>query len=157
MRVGNQEEGGLTAKRATFSLHQELEGMLEDEKIALGRSIFSAMKAKSARVSDSPVLRGKVNRNRHSNNYLSEELIADTECTKPVISEEIVKDLNLQVKPLSNSRTILDASGRCLDITGTTKLFVSSQVLRGTQETGRRSCSKGEFCGQRNTNFTLAT
>ena len=113
MRVWIKEEGGLAAKTATFSLHQELEGMIEYDKLA-----------KSAKVSGSLVFRGNVYRNRHSNNYLSEELIADTGCNKPAINEEIVKDLNVQVKPLSNNMTIIDYSGRCLDITGTVKLYV---------------------------------
>ena len=60
MRVGNQEDERRLAKRVTFGLHQELEGMLEDEQINLGESIFSALKAKSARESDSPIIRGKV-------------------------------------------------------------------------------------------------
>ena len=149
MRVGIQEEGRRSAKRATFGLHEELEGMLENEQITLGRSIFSALKAKSAKESDSPILRGKVYRSRHSNKYLSEDLVADTGCTKPIISEDIVKDLNLQVNPLSKNMTIVDASGRSLDITGTVKLYVSSQalggrrklvegaVLRDTQRTGK--------------------
>ena len=60
MRVGNQEDERRLAKRVTFGLHQELEGMLEDEQINLGKSIFSALKAKSARESDSPIISGKV-------------------------------------------------------------------------------------------------
>ena len=134
MRVGIQEEGRRSAKRATFGLHEELEGMLENEQIALGRSIFSALKAKSAKESDSPILRGKVYHSRHSNKYLSEDLVADTGCTKPIISEDIVKDLNVQVKPLSKNMTIVDASGRSLDITGTVKLYVSSQALGGRRK-----------------------
>ena len=134
MRVGIQEEGRRSAKRATFGLHEELEGMLENEQIILGRSIFSALKAKSAKESDSPILRGKVYRSRHSNKYLSEDLVADTGCTKPIISEDIVKDLNLQVNPLSKNMTIVDASGRSLDITGTVKLYVSSQALGGRRK-----------------------
>ena len=134
MRVGNQEDERRLAKRVTFGLHQELEGMLEDEQINLGKSIFSALKAKSARETDSPTVKGKVYPSRHSNKYLTEDLCHDTGCTKPIISEEIVKDLNLQVKPLSRNMTIVDASGRSLDITGTVKLYVSSQALGGRRK-----------------------
>ena len=134
LRVGNQEEERDSAKRVIFSLHEELEGMLEDEQISLGKSIFSAMKAKASRENDSPIIKGKVYQNRKTEKYSCESLVMDTGCTKPIISEAIVEDLNIQVKPLSRNMTIVDASGRSLDITGTAKVYVSVS----SQADGRR-------------------
>ena len=134
LRVGNQEEERHSAKRVIFSLHEELEGMLEDEQISLGKNIFSAMKAKASRENDSPIIKGKVYQNRKTDKYSCESLVMDTGCTKPIISEAIVEDLNIQVKPLSRNMTIVDASGRSLDITGTVKVYVSSQALDGRRK-----------------------
>ena len=93
------------------------------------------MKAKASRENDSPIIKGRVYRNRKTDKYSCESLVMDTGCTKPIISEAIVEDLNIQVKPLSRNMTIVDASGMSLDITGTVKVYVSSR----TQETGGSS------------------
>ena len=58
LRVGFREEGEPSARRAIFSLKEELESMSEGEAEALGKSIFSALKVKSAKESDSPILKG---------------------------------------------------------------------------------------------------
>ena len=58
MRVGLGEEQ--SARRAILNLNDELEDMSQDDIEALGQSIFSMLKAISAKETDSPFLKGKV-------------------------------------------------------------------------------------------------
>ena len=90
--------------------------MSEGEIEALGESIFSALKAKSAKESDSPILKGKVFPTRQSNKGLYEDLVCDSGCTKTIVSKQICQDLNIQIKRLLSSMLITDASGRSLNI-----------------------------------------
>ena len=105
--------------------------MSEEDIEALGESIFSALKAKSAKESDSPIFKGKVFPTRQSNKGLYEDLVCDSGCTKTIVSKQICKDLNIQIKPLSSNMSITDASGRCLNIIGTAKMYISNTQVLG--------------------------
>ena len=82
----------------------------------MGKSIFSALKVKSAKESDSPILKGKLFPTRQSNKGLYEDLVCD---------------LDIQIKPLSSNMSITDASGRCLNIIGTAKMYISNTQVMG--------------------------
>ena len=66
----------------------------------------SDLKVKSAKESDSPILKGKVFPTRQSNKGLYEDLVCDSGCTKTVVSKQISKDLDIQIKALSSNRLL---------------------------------------------------
>ena len=101
MRVGLGEEQ--FAWRAFLHLNDELQDMSQDDIKALGQSIFSVLKAKSAKESDSPILKGKIFPNRKSNRGLYEDLFCDSGCTKSIVSKQICQDF----KGNTNDREIL--------------------------------------------------
>ena len=88
MRVGLGEEQ--SARRAILNLNDELEEDME----ALGQSIFTALKAKSAKETVSPILKGKIFATR-----------------KSIVDKQICQVFNSQISPLSSRTIITNASG----------------------------------------------
>ena len=129
MRVGLGEEQ--SARRAILNLNDELEIMSKEDIEALGQSIFSVLKAKSAKETDSPILKGKVFSTRKSTKGLYEDLVCDSGCTKTIVSKQICQDLTIQISPLSSSMIITDASGNSLNIIGTAKFYISNTQVLG--------------------------
>ena len=117
------------AKRTTYTLHEEIQDMGEMELQRMGDQIFPALRAKSAKSGDSPIIQGKIYPSRDSHKCTTELCVADTGCSHAVISENIVKDLKMVPKPFKEKMTITDASGNSLDIIGTITVFLSAQVL----------------------------
>ena len=134
-----------TAKRLIYTLHEELEDMEKEEQQMMGQQIFSALRAKSVKNSESPAIQGNIYPSRNSSRYTTESCIADTGCSHAVISENIVKDLKLSPKPFKENMTITDASGNSLDITGTITVFITAQVLGGSRRMVQAAVLRGNL------------
>merc|ERR1711923_217687 len=53
----------------------------------------------------------------------------DSGCTFPIASLEVIKQLKMKVLPLTQSLTIVEASGSPLTLLGTASIFIESDVL----------------------------
>ena len=71
-------------------------------------------------------MKEKVFPTRQSNKGLYEDLVCDSGCIKIVCT-----DLDIHIKPLSSNMSITDASGRCLNIIGTAKMYISNTQVLG--------------------------
>ena len=107
------------AKKALFSLEEELKNMSEEEHAKFGDSVFQSLKVKTAKAQSSPLLRAKIFPSRHSNGGTEEDMCADTGCTKPIIGTEICREQKISIQPLAGGMVIADASGNKLNIIGT--------------------------------------
>ena len=105
-RVGLGVQG--SARRALFNIHEELEGFSEEELQRFGEQIFMA---KTAKGPDSHVIEGKIFAHRKFNKFMSEKCIADTGCSHSIISEQIVKELNLIPRPFKQNLSMVRCSG----------------------------------------------
>ena len=81
-----------SAKKALFSLEEELKSMSEAEHAKFGDSVFQSLKVKTAKAHNSPLFRAKIFNNRNSNRGMEEDMCADTGCTKPIIRAMICKE-----------------------------------------------------------------
>ena len=64
----------------------------------------------------------------------------DTGCTYPLTTTAVTKALKLEIKPLTGTVEIIDASGNALDVLGTTRMFIDSEILEA--QTGRGCCHR---------------
>ena len=64
------------------------------------RSTSDAKSASRTRVLEGPNIQGEVYKNRDDKEGLRENAIADTGCFYSIISQEIIQDLNIPIKPL---------------------------------------------------------
>ena len=112
--------------------------MSEEENSAFGASVFKALKAKSVKQKAksvkqdvlSPIFRATVFPDRSSNKGKTEDMVADTGCTKTIVGAEICRELGITIRPLTSGLHIKDASGNRLNIIGTAAFYISSpQVL----------------------------
>ena len=129
LRIGLGEEH--STRKAVYNLNDELEDMSKDDIEALGQSIFSVLKAKSAKDQDSPILKGKIFANRKTNRGSFEDLVCDSGCTMSVISKSICEDQNIPITPLSSDMIIRNASGNSLNIIGTSKVYIENLKVLG--------------------------
>ena len=105
--------------------------MTKDDIDALSQSIFSVLKAKSAKDQDSPIIKGKIYANRKTNRGSFEDLVCDSGCTKSIISKTICQDQNIPITPLSSYMIITNASGNSLNIIGTAKVYIENLKVLG--------------------------
>ena len=142
-RLAKVGMGLRSAKRAILKLEDELQNMSAGQKEEFGDSVFQALSVKSAKASSSPVFQAEVFNSRTSTKGKTEELCADTGCSKPIIGAAICKEQKIPIKPLNNNMTITDASGRALNIVGTSTFFVKSQVFGGKMKMVKAAVLEG--------------
>ena len=130
-----------SAKRALLNLEEELQSMSEGQREEFGDSVFQALSVKSARATSSPVFRAEVFNSRTSTRGKTEELCADTYI--PIIGAVICREQKIPIRPLSNNMTITDASGRALNIVGTSTFYVKSQVFGGRMKRVKAAVLEG--------------
>ena len=130
-RVNLPPEGG--AKRALFKpdLNTQLSNMTEDEAEIWGEGVFKALRAKAAKTEDNPVVMATAWSKLNSGISTRTDAVMDSGCTHPVVSLSVVKALKMQVQPLSNELTIIEASGSQLKIEGTVRIYLEAEVLGG--------------------------
>ena len=64
-----------------------------------------------------------------------ENIVCDSGCSFPVVSEKIVSRLGIKIRPFSSNFKIVDASGNSLQLRGTAVLYITTQVLGRRVET----------------------
>ena len=55
----------------------------------------------------------------------------DTGCNFPLTTTAVTEAIGAEVKPLTESLEIIDASGRPLEIMGTIRMFIGNRILGG--------------------------
>ena len=122
--------GAGSAKRATQastafsfpslgSIHGSIEEMSQEQ---IQEKIGKAYIAKNNQ--SSPIMQGIISKNKNGKGGTEEKLIADSICSFPVISDQIVKKLDIRIKPFSQPVNILEASVNSLNLLGSAKLFI---------------------------------
>ena len=92
---------------------------------------FIAYRARVARKNDTPVTKAMVYLKMQGGRGTETDSVNDTECIYPLTTTAVTEALGIEVKPITGSLEIIDASGNALDILGTTKMFIDSRVLGG--------------------------
>ena len=121
------------ARKALFkgSLNEELSAMSIEESKAWGKQVFSALKAKSARAEDNPVVRAIVHSKLHGGRSTSADTIMDSGCTYPLTTMLVAEAIKKKVQTLTRELIIVEASGKKLEILGTVKFNLEADVLGG--------------------------
>ena len=92
---------------------------------------YIAYKARVARENDTPVTKAMVYSKMQGGRGTETDSVKDAGCTYPHTTTAVTEALGIEVKPLTGSLEIIDASGNALDILGTTRMFIDSQILGG--------------------------
>ena len=128
MRARIDRMGMTGAARRAFTFEGELLNMNTEEATDFAESVTKALAAKKPGTPNSPIFRAEVTPNRNSERGRTEDLVADTGCTRSIIGAKICKDNGITVYPLAGMK-ITDASGNLLKIVGTCEFYILSQVL----------------------------
>ena len=128
-RVGMPPE---IARKALFrDLNEELSNMSEEATKEWGQGIFKALKAKSAKSDDSPIVMGKIWSKINGGISTNVDAIMDSGCTHPLTTMSVTEAIKMKVTPLSRDLVIVEASGKNLRILGTVRMFLEADVLGG--------------------------
>ena len=92
-------------------------------------------KCRLAKTNASPVIKGMISKRENMKNGSEENLVCDSGCSFPVVSERIVSRLGIRIRPFSSNFNIVDASGNSLKLRGTAVLYITTQVLGSRVET----------------------
>ena len=123
------------ARKALFKdLNKELSNMSEEATKEWGQGIFKALKAKSAKSDDSPIVMGKIWSKINGGISTNADAIMDSGCTHPLTTMSVTDAIKMKVTPLSRELIIVEASGKNLRILGTVRMFLEADVL-GWKET----------------------
>ena len=93
--------------------------------------MFKAFKAKSTRDEENPVVKGRVWSKLNGGTSTTKDAIMDSGCTYPVTTETVMDEMKSEIKPLRKELTIIEASGKSLEILGTVKMYLKAEVLVG--------------------------
>ena len=115
---------------AKKSLFQFLNTISEDEQEQLGEEIDRCCRAKTASDvnEDTAVIFADLHSKLVGGKKTREIAVMDSGCTRDIVSEDIMKDLGLQMMQLDRPLNIVSADGSVLNIIGTTTLFLSCQA-----------------------------
>ena len=119
--------GGNTAKKSLF---QYLNTISEDEGEKLGEEIERCYRAKTVSdgTEDTAVVFADLHSKLAGGRKSREIAIMDSGCTRDIVSEDIARDLGLQIQKLDRQLNIVTADGSILNIIGTTTLFFACQA-----------------------------
>ena len=105
--------------------------MSEEATKEWGQGIFKALKAKSAKSDDSPIVMGKIWSKINGGISTNADAIMDSGCTHPLTTMSVTNAIKMKVTPLSSELIIVEASGKNLRILGTVRMFLEADVLGG--------------------------
>ena len=113
---------GDTAKKSLF---QYLNTISEEDGEKLGEEIDRCYRAKTASAEDTEtaVVFADLHNKLSGGKKTREIAVMDTGCTRDIVSQDIVRDLNLQTWELDRPLNIVTADGSVLNIVGTTTLY----------------------------------
>ena len=119
--------GGNTAKKSLF---QYLNTISEDEGEKLGEEIERCYRAKTVSdgTEDTAVVFADLHSKLAGGKKSREIAIMDSGCTRDIVSEDIARDLGLQIQKLDRQLNIVTADGSILNIKVTTTLFFACQA-----------------------------
>jgi len=122
------------AKRTLFKkteLNSYLSTMDEKDRKTWGEGVFKALRAKTARSTENPTVKGTMWSNRNGGRSTDADAIMDSGCTHPLITQTVTDALNMEITPLSRDLEIVEASGKNLTILGTVQIYLECEVLGG--------------------------
>ena len=121
---------GETAKKSL--LFEHLNSISEEESEQLGVEIERVYRAKTASEGDgdTAVIFADLHSKLVGGRKTREIAVMDSGCTRDIISEDICKDLNLQMWKLDRPLNIVTADGSTLNIIATCTLYLSCQATR---------------------------
>ena len=96
-----------------------------------GQGIFKALKAKSAKSDDSPIVSGKMWSKINGGISTKVDTIMDSGCTQPLTTMLVTDAIKMKVTPLARELIIVEASGKNLRILGTVRMYLETEVLGG--------------------------
>ena len=111
--------------------------MKEDEKKELaGR--FTAYRARIARNEDTSEVQSTAHSKITGGKCTDTGFIMDSDCTFPITSTAVAKVLGAEIKPLTRSLEIIDASGKIMDIIDHPHVYRQQSVGRKKVSGSRR-------------------
>jgi hypothetical protein len=101
-RVGLPNMAKRTLLKKT-GLNSYLSTMDEKDSQIWGEGVFKALRAKSARSTDNPIVKGTMWSNRNGGRSTDADAIMDSGCTHPLITETITDALRMKITPLTRN------------------------------------------------------
>ena len=113
-------------------MFEHLNSISEEESEQLGEEIERVYRAKTASEGDgdTAVIFADLHSKLVGGRKTREIAVMDSGCTRDIISEDICKDLNLQMWKLDRPLNIVTADGSTLNIIATCTLYLSCQATR---------------------------
>ena len=111
--------------------NEELSNLREDHKREFCESMFKAYRAKSVEDEENSVVKGRVWTRLNGGTSFKTDTIMDSGCTYPVTTKTVTDEMKDEIKPLKESLTIYEPSGKSLEVLGTEKMFLEAEVLGG--------------------------
>ena len=97
----------------------------------LGESVFKAYSAKSVEDEENSVVKGRVWTKLNGGTSFKTYTIMNSGCTYPLTTKTVTDEMKDEIKPLKESLTIDEASGKSLEVLDTVKMFLEAEVLGG--------------------------
>ena len=69
-------------------------------------------KCRLAKTNASPVIKGMISKRENMKNGSEENLVCDSGCSFPVVSEKIVSRLGIRIRPFSSNFKIVEGGGK---------------------------------------------
>ena len=111
--------------------------MKKDEKKELAER-FTAYRARIARNEDTSVVQSIAHSKIVGGKCTHTECVIDSDCTFPITSTAVAKSIRPEVKPLTRSLEIIDASGKIRDIIDHPHVYRQQSVGRKKVSGSRR-------------------
>ena len=90
-----------------------------------GEGLFKALRAKSVRKEENPVVKGKMN----GGTSTTAEAIMDSRWTHLITTKIVIDAMKVEETPLAKELTIKEALGKNLPILGTVKMYLETELL----------------------------